>query len=386
VTRTLSGWLLVALGGFLLATSTLAAEDLRIGVSLALTGRYAELAKMQERAYRLWEAEANERGGLLGRKVEVKIVDDHSDSERAREAYRALISDERVDMVFGPYSSEITAAVAPIVEKFGYPMLAAGASADKIWQQGYQNVFAMETPASRYSVGMLEIAVENGLDKVAFVHADDEFSTGVANGAHKYAPVLELNIVLFEGFSKGTEDLTGMARKAKEAGAKLLLVAGHFEESVAMRRALKEIGWHPEAYFATVGPALDKYYEVLGQEAEYSFATSTWEPDAALPGSRKFADAFRKRYGVNPSYQAAAAYAAGQILEVAVVRVGTLQRDRIRNALRDLDYPDSVIGRYAVDRTGLQVKRFPLIIQWQNGRKEIVWPLEVQTAEPLFVR
>ena len=98
------------------------------------------------------------------------IRDDHSDPAMAARIYREFVSGNEVDHVFGPYSSELTAAVAPIVDAAGYPMLAAGAAADEIWRQGYRNVLGMLTPASRYSQGMLQLAHEAGLSTIAILH------------------------------------------------------------------------------------------------------------------------------------------------------------------------------------------------------------------------
>lgn len=376
---------LAALLALIGVTPAQAAEPFRIGLTLGLTGKYANPAAMQQRAFRLWESEINEKGGLLGRPVEVVIVDDESNPKKAPDLYRKLIAKDRVDLVFAPYSSAITATVAPVVDKLGYPTLAAGAASDKIWQQGYTNVFALLVPASRYSVGMLKLALLNDLKTVAIVYADDAFATSAAQGAKRWAPKLGLDVVMFEAFKKGTRDLSHLARKARDGGASLVVVAGHFNESVDMREALKRIGWYPKAFFATVGPVLPKYYETLGADANLTFASSLWEPHEAInfPRSKEFTAAFRERYDLSPSYHAANAYAAGQILEAAVKLSGSLKRDKLRQAFYDLD-TYIVVGRYVVDRTGVQVKRFSLVIQWQNGKKEIVWPEEVRSAPPLF--
>ncbi len=357
----------------------------RIGVSLGLTGQYADLARMQERAYKLWEAQVNRRGGIRGRTVEVQIVDDRSNADRARQLYRTLILEKRVDMVFGPYSSNVTAAVVPIVEEFNYPMLAAGGAADDIWWKGFRNVFGMWTPASRYAVGILSIALLGDLDRVAIVSAGDEFSEAVANGARRWARALGLDVVMSRRLEEGGMDAATLAEKARDAHASILLVAGHFKEALALRRALDAIDWYPDAYYATVGPALEKYYDVLGALAEHSFSTSIWEPHEVLnfPRSKEFATAFEKRYGERPSYHAATAYAAGQILEAAITLADSMERGPIRDALYSLD-TYSIIGRYAVDGTGMQVKRFPLTVQWLNGKKEIVWPESVRSSTPVF--
>ena len=367
------------------ANVAFAAEPARIGVSLGLTGKYAELGLMQKRAYLLWENEINARGGLLGRPVELVIVDDGSEPAEAAAIYRDLIAGQKVDLVFGPYSSALTAVVAPVVEKYGYPMLAAGASADKIWRQGYRNVLGMWTPASRYSRGMLELAYLEGLRRLAILNADDAFSRAIASGTRKWAARLRLETVFDVEFAKGTADLSDQVRQARDSGAELVIVAGHFNEAVNARRAMDAVGWIPRAFFATVGPALPEWGAAMGRLADGAFTTSIWEPHESVtyPRSREFADKFYKRYGVEPSYHAATAYAAGQILEAAAARARSLKRDAIRAALFDLD-TYSVIGRYAVDHTGMQVKRLEMIVQWRHGRKEIVWPDVVRSAKARF--
>ncbi len=370
-------WLMSALAG------ADAAEPIRIGVTLGLTGTYAGPARMMKRGYRLWEQDINRRGGILGRPVKIDIRDDKSDKEEAKKIYQDLITRQRVHLLFGPYSSAITVAVAPILERFGYPTLLPGAAADRIWEQGYKNVFGLFIPASRYALEMLNLAVLHNLRRVAIAYADDEFSTEAGRGAKKWAARLKLVVVMFEEFRKGTRDLRHLALEARDVSADLLVVAGHFNESIDMRRALKQIGWYPRAYFATIGPTLPAYHDTLGQDAELTFAPSIWEPDESItyPGSQQFIRDFRHAYGELPSYHAAVAFAAGQVLEAAIKKVGGLDHDEIRQALYDLDIY-MVIGRYRVDKHGVPIKHRPLIIQWLGGKKVIVYPEEHRRDEP----
>ena len=360
-----------------------ASERIRIGVSLGITGQFKEPAAMQERAYEQWRDDVNSHGGLLGRPIELLIRDDEGSTEKALAIYRDFVVNDRADLVFGPYSSEITAAVAKTVDIAGYPMLAAGASADEIWKQGYHNIFGMWTPASRYTQGILRQAQGAGLSSVAILYASDSFSNEIASGTRKWAPYLKLKMVLDEGFAKDKLDLTDEIRRAQISGADLVVVAGHLNEAVRAKQALRHVGWVPRAFFATVGPALPNWSTLVADPADATFATSIWEPNDSFPHSRDFATAFEKRYGVAASYHAATAYAAGQILEAAIIASGSTERGAVREALFGLD-TYTVLGRFAVDRTGIQVKRIDMLIQWQNGRKEIVWPEEIRTRPPLF--
>lgn len=377
----------VAAGSAWALDSGSAAPPVRIGVSLALSGVHMHDGIMQHKAYRLWAQHVNQRGGLLGRPVEMIIRDDRSDPELARRIYQEFIERDRLDLVFGPFSSGITLAVAPIAERNAYPMLAPGAASDEIWRQGYRYVFGTIPAAGRQTVGLLAVLAEAGIDSLALVHTTDAYALDLAAGARKWAAEFGIGITSTQQVQHGTTDLTAAARLAQQSGARALLMAGHFDQSVNMRRALKLIGWTPEAFFASVGPTLDQYEQLLRGDAEGVFATSTWEAREELkyPGSADFLHEFVRSYDEAPSFIGAQAYAAGQILERAVAKAGGIDRRALREALSQLD-TEVIIGRYAVDQSGLLIKRFPLLIQWQKGRREIVWPAEIRTAPARFVR
>jgi branched-chain amino acid transport system substrate-binding protein len=363
------------------------AEPVRIGLTLGLTGRYAAMSAMQMKGYQLWEKQVNDRGGLAERQVELIIHDDRSDGPTAAALYEEMLGSREADLVFGPYSSTITAAILPVADRYDYPVLVGGASSDQLWAQGRRNVFGVYTPASRYSVGFLEMLVANSVNRVAILSADDVFSQSAAEGTVKWARRYGLEVVFRDSFPKGQRELDDEVRRARDTGADVLIMCGHIQEAILGREALSRSGWKPAAYYATVGPVLQDYSDRLGPQAEGTFSSSQWEPDPdlAFPGSREFLKDFKIAYSTEPSYHAATAFASGTILERAVRKAGGIDRKRLTEALSTLDTM-SIIGRYGVDRTGMQIRQFPVIIQWQKGSKEIIWPEELRTADPIFVR
>lgn len=370
----------------LLATSAFGArENISIGVSLALSGKYSAMGSMQKKGFALWERHVNSRGGILGRKVKVLFHDDQSDPQRAKAVYQQMIEMDKVDLVFGPYSSGISEAILPVTEKHKYPVLLSGASSDRLWKKGYRYAFGVYTPAGKYTVGFLQMLVMNKLTNIAIVSADDSFSASLSDNTKKWAQKFRLKVNLFERFKKGREDLSEIALNVKSSDAQALIVCGHLDESVDMRRALKNINWHPKAYYASVGPATPKYQSVLGDDANFAFSSSQWEKEVGInfPQGKTFVNDFNKRYNEPPSYHAATAYASGMILEVALNKVGEVDRDRLRDTFSAMDTM-TVIGRYGVDKTGMQIRHFPLIIQWQEGRKRVVWPEKLKETDPIF--
>jgi branched-chain amino acid transport system substrate-binding protein len=379
-------FLVSAIGIFLCFPFRVQAGDaITFGVSVSLTGKYAEMGEMQKKAYLLWEQRTNQNGGLLNKKVKMIIENDHSDKNTARKIYEHFIEKDRLNFVFGPYSSGLTDAVMPIAETNGYPLIAGGAGSDALWHKGYRYIFGIFIPASRYTVGFLEMIAMKGLHDIAVVSADDSFSKSSAIGTKKWGTKFGLNISLFEEFKVGTHDLSSLAFRVKAANPQALIVCGHFDESVDMMNSLKKIKWRPKNYFATVGPAMPEFYRELKGDAELVFSSSQWEPEVMYgPDDRKtFLEPFMKEYHIKPSYHAADAFAACQILETAILKTLSLDRKKIRDILATMDTM-SIIGRYGVDNNGMQIKHFPISIQWQNGEKKVVWPEEIANSAPII--
>ncbi len=356
-------------------------ETIKVGITLSLTGKFAPIGNDQKNGYKLWESHVNSRGGLLGRKVEVIVYDDKSDPETAKAIYELMIVNKEKDFLFGPYSSPITEAVLPIMEKYNYPLIISGAGADSLWEKNYKNAIGIYTPSSRVSHGFIELLFKNNIKKIAVVHADDTHSTYVAKGAVSWAEKLGLEVLVFESFKKDTRDLTYLAKKAKDSGAEALIVGGHLNEAIDMRMALKAVNYFPKAYFTSVGGALDEYKTRIGYDANYTFASSLFEVRANFPEAKKFYHDYSSIYKQTPQYHAALAYAGGQVLEEAIKRAKTFDREKVREALFKMDII-TIIGRYGVDKTGKQVRQHVYIIQWRKGKKEIVWPEKLATIKP----
>ena len=379
--------LLLSILTFCWCGSVSASEPIKLGGTLGLTGKYAPMSEMVSLGLKLWTKKTNAKGGILGRPVELIIYDDTSNPAVAGTLYEKLILEDKVDLVFGPYASVITTAAVKVTEKHGYSMLASGAASDELWQQGYTHLFGVYIPASRYAFSFLKLLLRNGIERVAIVSADDMFSATVAAGTEKWAKRLGLKVTLVEQFEKGTKKLDDLAGRIRDSGAEAIVVGGHFNESVDVRRSLTNIDWYPRAYFATLGPALQKYHDILQDKAELTFTQSNWqEKGVQFPGSHEFAKDFKQAFGKDPSYQAAAGYSSGQILAAAIAETGTLDKKKLRDALASLDIM-TVLGRYGVDSTGMQIRHFALVTQWQNSQLEVVGPADmaaINIIAPVF--
>jgi branched-chain amino acid transport system substrate-binding protein len=373
-----------------------AQKPIRIGASLSLTGTYAALGQNQHRGYQLCVKHTNEKGGVLGRKLELVLHDDWSDPATAVRLYEKLVTQDTMDLLLGPYGSPITDAVADVAEKYKQPLVTLAAST-AIFRKGRKFVFMLAPPAEIYLEGLIDFAAKRGLKTVAILHEDTLFAKAVADGATELAKKRGLEVVGVHGYPKGNVDFSTILAKVRAVNPDVLGAATYFDDAVAITRQLKQSNVNPRMYAVTVGGDLPKFYEILGKDAEFVYGPSLWDPELVTlragglipiarqyPGAREFVESHKREFPrADLSYQTAAGYAICQILVEAVKRAGAVDGARIREAILKMDL-NTVFGPFKVDQDGFQIAHKMLLFQWQNGKKVILWPEELAPGKPRF--
>ena len=360
-------------------------KPIRIGATVSLSGRYSEPSAMVRDGYRLWEKQVNQRGGLLGRPVELVVYDDRSDPDTAYRLYQQLIERDRVDLVLSPYGTPLTLQASQISEAQQMVMLACAASGKAIWNRGYRYVFGMYALADRYFIGMLDLMARQGHDSVSIIYEDSPFNIDVADGAESWAKRFGVSVILKIAFAPARDQLTPLIREAAQANAHGLIMSAYPPDGYHLLELMQAADWRPKALGMTIAPIHPDFYRNAGPIAEGIFGPSQWEPDERIPfpGTMQFIQDFQAAYHKLPSYHAGSAYAGCQILERAITDLQEINHHRIRDYISSLDTV-TVIGRFKVDHQGQQVGHNPILVQWQDGRKEIVYPTKMQTARPRF--
>jgi branched-chain amino acid transport system substrate-binding protein len=368
-----------------LAAGTIAAgtPDVVVGLSVAQSGPYAHASQEQWRGFQLWVEETNARGGLLGRRIVVRQGDDQSRPETAGRLYEQFGTENRAAVLIGPYSSPSTLAAAVAASKHGIPMISAGASATEIWGQGRNHVFGLYTPASAHLDPVLEFAKSRGLKRVALLYEDSPFQREVAAGVKARAKSLGMSVVFEEKYDKGTGAFASTITKIKSKRPDAVIGGSYLPETVAFMRQAKEGKLYARLFAFSIGPALTEFGARLGLDAEGVIGTSQWEPDLPLPEAGQFAERFQAKYGHRPSTEASGGYAAGQVLGEAVRKAGSLDGDKLRAALRELETV-TVLGPYRVDATGRQVGKSAYVVQWIDGVRHVVLPEDVAARKPAY--
>lgn len=358
-------------------------DPIRIGASISTTGSNGRTGLYQQEAYKLWESQKNAVGGLLGRPVEMVLYDDQSDPTTGARLYEKLITDDKVDLVLGPYSSGVTQAVAQITERYGYPMLVAGASADSIWDSGFQAVFGVYSVAGDYFKDIvLNIAPAQGYKTAAVIYEDAVFPTSTGQGAVTHCGEAGIEVVLEEKYPQKATDVSSVLTKVKDLNPDMLIGGSYLPDSVLIMRQSKELGLNPKLYSFSVGAAQPDFLDTLGADADYVLGPSMWEAEIETEGNKAFHDEYVAMFDREPDYHAATGYAGCQILERAVTDVGDAgDLEGLTDALYSLTMKTVLPGEYKVDDTGKQIGHIPLTVQWQSGEKIIVAPKDQVTGE-----
>ncbi len=391
-------WVLLALMG---ALAFAQGNTITIGFTVSKTGKYNVESVNQLHGIELWQKWVNDQGGIpVGNaryKVQLKYYDDESKSDRVQQLYSRLISQDKVDFLISPYSSGLTAKAAIISEQYGKIMIATGAASDSIFKLGYENVYQIYTPASRYLTGTLDMlrAADANLKKIAIVYEDSKFAKAVATAAKAYAAKKGFDVVLFEGYPKSTTDFGPIINKIKAAGAEALVGGGHYADGATFARQLYEQKVPLKLIALLVAPASDEFAE-LGDAALGVVAPSQWEPlvkyqQQCGPSPAQFTEMYQKAYGKLPAYRAAGGFAAGLVLQRALMDAGSTDPAKVRAALDAMDVT-IFFGhiKFSTDPAshGLQLGHEMVQIQWQKkgGKlaKQIVWPLGAKTAELVY--
>ncbi len=367
----------------------------RAGMPASLTGQFASQGVQALRGAQAWVEDCNANGGLtvagVSRPVELVWYDDESSTATASEVTRRLITQDAVDLLFGPYASSLSLAAAPVAEELRRVLWCHGGASDDIYAKGYKWVVGILTPASRYLEGVIDIAREAdaSASRLAVIASQrGSFPRAVVQGAVDYARSKGFE-VCFDApytppFHESALDFAGLQASTPD----VVIGVGRIQDDLELARMLSRSGLECGAV-AVVVAGVSEFAKELSGAVEGYMGPSQWEPAAVyrpdygptveVLGSRHFM--FRPGGG---DYAMAQAYAAGLIAQRCVEETGSLDNGILRAHASALDFR-TFYGRFKIDaETGRQVGRSVVIVQWQHGRKVVVWPPELRQADPVY--
>ncbi|MGS1008923.1 amino acid ABC transporter substrate-binding protein [Achromobacter aegrifaciens] len=372
-------------------------DKIRVGMTVSSTGSFALASQSGVRGVELWVDDVNRRGGIevKGKKYPVELVklDDRSDKQMVTRVYERLIVDEKVDLVFAPFGSTLTAAAATVTERLGKYLMVWSAASDDLYKQGFKNmVSGTQMPVSAMLRANMELAANQGVKKVAILYSDEPFPAGLAEGGKEQAAKNGMQVVLFEKYPKGQKDFSTILQKARAAGAEALVPTSYEGDLISMTRQMKQLDINFPYVFMVY--ASTPQFQAIGADSNYIYSHTNyhpainWKVNAGMT-REQFAAAYDQRFPkaeFPPDFQTALAYGAGALTEEIVKQAGSTDAAALKKASLDLSGKLTVMaGPYAIDETGKQLLMpFP-VVQLLPGKGMVpVWPADVATQKPVY--
>ena len=380
-------------------------EEIVIGIPASLTGQYEALGRQGLDGLNMFAEWVNtERGGIDvgGTMIPVRIVfgDDRSDKDTALRLFEKLVQEDGAHFMFASYSSGLTLAQAPLADQLDVVAMAWGASSDEIWEQGFTRVVGVYTPASQYDHSLLDYvaATEPVSDSVAVIYKEDPFTVSEGEGALAKAEELGMEIVFTDTYPAEATDLSPILTQAAAASPDVILVGAHFQDGALAARQMAELGIDPMASSFGSGAATTDWWDELGDVAQGTFGPAQWEPSQGVDPAAfesdnwvgpqvtptEFSEQYAGEFGYEPDYRGGLSFHAGLALMAAIEAAGSLETQAVIDAFKELDI-QTMGGGFRVDPATLnQVGHSMLTIQWQDGEKLIVAPVENATGEAIY--
>lgn len=366
-------------------------QKINLGISISLTGSHAVQGIESFQGLRLWVSDVNNNRGIYvknyGRKIPLELIyyDDQSSADKCREITGRLITEDKVDVLLGPYSSSLTLASAGVASEHGVTLWNHGGSTDEIEERGLDCLVSAITPASMYTSGIIDLVrnADGSAERIAaFSARDSGFSRNVARGAKKYGRERGFEVREFK-FNSGEDDFSRLLDEAMEFGPDLILGMGRANDDLLLARRLIEKGIRAKAS-ALIVASIKLFRDTFREKAEGFLSASQWErgirirPDTG-PSTEEFSRRFLSAYGKEPDYVAAQGYNIGLIIQKCMDDAGTLDDETLRETARNTDFR-TFYGRFKTDAGGNQTGHEMVAVQWQNGKKVVVYPESVSNG------
>jgi branched-chain amino acid transport system substrate-binding protein len=362
-----------------------------IGVSLPLTGDFSEPGKGVQRGYEAWAKAVNDSGGLLDRKVELKILDDQSNADRVVSDYEQLIGRDNVDLVFGPFSTRLVVPSARVAEEYGMLFVEPAGAAKAVFEQGFKNLFyAAPAVADDHYNHLAEylIAMPAGQrpKTAAYAAMDDPFAQGTAYGLKAKLEKAGIRTLVSEVYPPNTTDFGSIAAKIAASKADIVVGGSQYQDGVNLIVALQQLNYQPKLAAFSTAPTSPEFAKAIGNKTEGVLAPTGYTQDAKYPSNVEFVQKYTKQFGSAPEEDEANGYTTGQVVAAAVEAVGCAEpgdcQKKLVEWLRENEV-ETVVGPLKWDEAG-RPQGAHMIQQWVGGEIQIVLPEDVKEADFVY--
>jgi branched-chain amino acid transport system substrate-binding protein len=364
------------------------AAAVKIGIVLPLTGAEAKFGEIEKRSFEMAVDEINKQGGIKGEMIELIVEDDTGRPEVGRSVAEKLINKDKVVMLGGGYSSSVTFAVAGVAQQNRIPFLVNTGSADKITTSGWDYVFRLNPPVSEYA-GAIESLLTEVVkpETVVILHENSLFGTSGAKSFEETCTKLGYKVLLKQGYEAGGIDFKPVLISVKKLNPDIIYMVSYIMDASLLMKQAKELKLTPKMFIGgAAGFTMPEFMKNAGVASEKVISATLWYQSLNYPGAMQYFINYKARHKDDTEYHGAEAYAAAQIIADALIRAKSFNPDDIKQALSET-YAMTVFGPVkfiSYDKFKNQNKLPTYVVQWINGKLELVWPSNIATKEFVY--
>lgn len=369
-----------------------AADVIKIGAPLALTGPLADEGKKQDIVWNMWLAKVNSAGGLNvgGKKMKAELVkyDYQSDGPRSGQLAEKLITDDKVDFLLAPFGSGHTKIVAAVAERYQTPIVACASSSESVFDQGLKNLFGTLAPNGSMNDLMVKFFKNKmpQLKRVAVLGRDDVFPKSMAQGISAASKANGLDVIYDQLYAVGTMDHSAALSAIKAVKPDWIYVTGYTQDLILARKQMSDLGVKAPIITMMTGPAYKEFTDGLGTLANDVTSYSWWHHATsykgvgAWPTTAEFYNEFTTKNKHDPDYIHGSCAAAAVVLGNAIERAGSIDKAKVRQALASTDIV-TFYGPIKFSPNGMNQARTVPVIQVQDKKIKILAPDSIKNAD-----
>lgn len=358
-----------------------AQDAIKVGIILPLTGEKAKFGEIEKKSFEMALEEINAAGGANGKKIEFIYEDDTGRPDVARSAAEKLITKDKVAMLGGGYGSSETFAIAGVAQQNGVPFVISTGSDNKITEMKWDFIFRINPPVGDYPKGLESFLTEVVKPKTAAILFENtNFGSSGSREFEAICKRLDIKVVLSEGYQSGGVDFKPLLVKVKQANPDLVYMISYLMDASLLMNQSKELRITPKLFVGgAAGFTLPEFRQNAGKASEGVFSATLWYQTLPYAGAKEYYDKFVKKYNMDTEYHGAEGYASAYVIADALKRAKSLKPEDVRASLSATDLM-TVFGPVkfvAYDKMTNQNKLPTYLVQWIDGKLELVWPKEI---------
>ena len=364
-------------------TGASAADTVKVGIVLPLTGPQAKFGEIEKKSFDLALEEINAAGGINGKKLELVMEDDTGRPDVGRSVVEKLITKDKVVMLGGGYSSSVTYAVAGVCQQNQMPFLVNTGSADKITTSGWDYIFRLNPPVSHYADSVKTLLAEKVKPKtVAILYENSLFGTKGAKSFEKICDNAGYKVLLKEGYEHGGIDYKPVLVQIKKLNPDIVYMVSYIMDASLLMKQAKELKLTPKMFIGgAAGFTLPEFAENAGVASDKVISATLWHQVLPFPGAMDYYNKFVAKHNKPTEYHGAEAYSACYVIADVLKRAKSFKNTDIKQALSETDMM-TVFGPVKFTTWGKMKNQniaTTYVVQWIDGNLELVWPTDHAT-------